>query len=461
MLMTREKNFYKHVFLLMIPLALQNIIAFAVTLADNLIVGSLGETALSGVYIAIQLQTILHMLVVGLSAALIVLAAQYWGKRDIKSVKMVVSIALRFALGAGLLFTLATIIAPHEILGLFTNDQAVIAEAYSYLAIFRFTYIFFCITQVLIASLRSVENVRIGLYISMMTFVVNIALDYVLVFGKLGLPAMGVRGAATATLIARILETTVMIAYIALIDKRLHIKFLDLLQQDGEMTRKFFRYGLPVILGDLLWGLNNATQGAIIGHLGDKATASVSVAGTVFSIVGVAVYGTAGASAIIIGKTVGSGDNDKVKEYAKTLQILFLMIGVVSGAVLFAVKEAIPLIYPNLALDTKTMTIAMLTVLSVTLVGTSYQMSCLTGIVRAGGATHFVLVNDLIWVWLVVIPSALIASNVFHANPVVVFACLKSDQVLKCIVAVIKVNRFKWIKNLTQSSSPEPELEAG
>ncbi len=461
MIMTREKGFYKHVFMLMIPLALQNIITFAVTLVDNLIVGSLGEFALSGVYIAIQMQTILHMLVVGLSAALIVLAAQYWGKRDVDSVKLVIGIALRFALGAGLIFLLATLFVPHQILGLFTEDQAVVDEAFKYLAIFRYTYIFFCITQVLIASLRSVENVRIGLYVSVITFFVNIALDFILVFGLLGFPAMGIRGAATATLIARVMETALMVLYIAFIDKRLQMKIADLLRFSGDMTRKFFRYGLPVIMGDLLWGLNNATQGAIIGHLGATATASVSIAGTVFSVVGVAVFGTAGASAIIIGKTVGSGDNEKVKEYAKTLQVLFLMIGVVSGAIMFAVKEAIPLIYPNLTADTKSMTIAMLTVLSVTLVGTAYQMSSLTGIVRAGGATHFVLVNDLIWVWLVVIPSALIASNIFHASPVIVFACLKSDQILKCIVAVIKVNRFKWIKNLTVAHPGKAEPEAG
>ena len=434
----------------MLPLALQNIVAFTVSLADNLMVGSLGELALSGVYIANQLQSILHMLVVGLSAALVVLAAQYWGKRDDRSVKIIIGITLRIALGAGIVFLVATLAFPAQIMGFFCdNDPTVVASSLEYLKIIRLTYIFFCITQVLIASMRCVENVRIGLYVSIMTLVVNVSLNWILIYGNLGAPALGVRGAAIATLIARILETAVMILYVAFADKKLHIRFVELLQFEAELFRRFFKYGLPVILGDLFWGINLATQGWIIGHLGTTAVASASIANTVFSVISVGVFGMAGASAIIIGQAVGRGDNDKVKEYTRTLQILFLIIGLITGAVMFFAKDLVPLIYTKMSAETLKMTLSMLTVLSVTIIGTAYQMSSLTGIVRAGGATHFVLINDLIFVWLIVIPSAALAAFYFHASPVVVFACLKSDQILKCIVAVVKVNRFRWIKNLT------------
>lgn len=460
MLMTREKGFYKHVLVLMLPLALQNVVAFTVSLADNLMVGSLGELALSGVYIANQLQSILHMLVVGLSAALVVLAAQYWGKRDDRSVKIIIGIALRFALGAGVVFLVATLAFPAQIMGFFCdNDPAIVAASLEYLRIIRMTYIFFSITQVLIASMRCVENVRIGLYISIMTLIVNVSLNWILIFGNLGAPALGVRGAAIATLTARILETVVIILYVAIVDKKLHIRFADLLRFEAELMKRFFKYGLPVILGDLLWGVNLAAQGWIIGHLGTTAVASASIANTVFQVVGVAVFGTAGASAIIIGQAVGRGDNAKVREYARTLQVIFLIIGLGTGLVMFLAKDLVPLIYTQMTPDTLKMTIGMLTVLSVTIVGTAYQMSSLTGIVRAGGSTHFVLVNDLIFVWLIVIPSAALAAFYFKASPVVVFACLKSDQILKCLVAVIKVNRFRWIKNLTHTRVIEGKKE--
>ena len=262
---------------------------------------------------------------------------------------------------------------------------------------------------------------------------------------------MGVEGAALSTLIVRMIELPVMILYVRFADDRLRLRLKDLLKSNILLLRDFFKYGFPVLLGDIFWGINLAVQGAIIGRLGSTALASVSISNTIFSILAVGMYGTAGASAIIIGKTVGSGNYDLVKEYAKKLQILFLVIGVVSGLCMFIAKDYILKLY-NISGDTIVMATQFLTILSVTMVGTSYQMSSLTGIVRPGGAIHFVLINDLIHVWLIVIPSALLAAFVFHAPPVVVFACLKCDQILKCFVAVIKVNRFKWIKNLTRQT---------
>jgi len=444
-----QRSLYKWVLLLALPIALQNIITFSVGLTDNIMVGSLGELALSGVYVANQFQNILQMLVIGLGAAITVLAAQYWGKKDIDSIKTIIGIALKFSVAAGLFFLFVTLFFPVQILGIFTNQQKVITEGLQYLTIIRFTYVFFCITQVLIASMRSVERVKIGMYISIVTFFVNISLNWILIFGHLGFPALGIRGSAVATLVARIIETLVMICYVRFVDDKLHLKLKDLTRSNIGLLKDFLKYGLPVIMGDVLWGINIAVQGSIIGRLGDTALASVSISNVVFSMIGVAVYGIAGASTVIIGQTVGSGDYDKVKQYAKKLQILFLIIGVISGIVLFIVKDYVLLLY-NVSGSTVFMTAQFLTVLSVTIVGTSYQMSSLTGIVRAGGSIYFVLVNDLIFVWLVVIPSALIAAFVFHAPPVVVFVCLKSDQILKCAVAAVKVNRFKWMNSLTR-----------
>lgn len=457
MQMLPKRNLYKWILLLAVPMALQNVITFSVSLTDNIMVGSLGEVALSGVYVANQLQNILQMLVMGLGAAICVLAVQYWGKRDTGSVKIIIGIALKFSVGAGLLFFIATLFFPIQILRIFTNEQTVITEGLKYMTIIKFTYIFFSITQVLIASMRSVERVKIGMYVSIVTFFVNISLNWILIFGHFGAPALGIRGSATATLVARIIETIIMIVYVRFIDTKLHYRFKDLLKSNTVLLKDFFRYGLPVITGDVLWGINLAVQGAIIGRLGDIALASVSISTVVFSVVGVAVYGTAGASAVIIGQTVGSGDYDRVKEYAKKLQVLFIIIGVVSGIVLFIAKDYILLLY-NVSGSTIVMATQFLTVLSITMVGTSYQMSTLTGIVRPGGSIYFVLFNDLIFVWLVVIPSALLSAFVFHASPLIVFICLKSDQILKCFVAVVKVNRYRWIRNLTRESDSIKKL---
>lgn len=445
-----DKPFYKRLLWLALPLILQNVITFSVNVADNLMVGSLGELALSGSFICNQLQALLHMLVMGLSAALIVLAAQYWGKRDAPNTKAVINIALRFGLGSSLLFFLATLFFPGQILRLFSDDPAVVAAGRVYLDVIRFSYIFFCLTQVLLAAMRCVEKVRVAFYLSLMTFVVNISLNYLLIFGHLGFPALGLRGAAIATLIARVLECIVIVFYVLHVDKALGLRLADFFRRtEIVLLRRFFRYGLPVILGDITWGINIAVQGIIIGRLGATALASVSIANVVFQIVGVAAYGSAGASAVIIGQAVGSGDMDKVKLYSRALQLVYVGVGIISGLILFFIRDPVLSLY-KLEPETLELARTLLIILSVTLVGTAYQMPALTGIVRAGGATHFVLVNDLIFIWGFVMPSAMLAAFVFKASPAVVFALLKSDQILKCGVAIIKVNRFRWIKDLTQ-----------
>ena len=237
--------------MLALPIVLQNVISFSVGLADNLMVGSLGELALSGVYVANQLQNMLQMLVMGLSAALTILTTQYWGKRDIERIKNIIGIALKFSIGAGFLLLIATLFFPSQILRFFSDDFDVIAEGLKYLRIIRFTYIFFCITQVLIASMRSVEKVKIGMNLSIVTFFVNVFLNWVFIFGNLGAPALGVQGAAIATLISRILETVIMVCYIRFVDSNLKIKFKELVKSDFSLVKDFFKFGLPVILGDI------------------------------------------------------------------------------------------------------------------------------------------------------------------------------------------------------------------
>ena len=342
------------------------------------------------------------------------------------SIKNLIGIALKFSISAGLFFLLATLFFPAQILSLFSNDPEVINEALKYIKIIRYSYVFFCITQILIASLRCVETVKVGMYLSIITFFVNVFLNWVFIFGNLGAPALGVQGAALATLMARIMEVPLMILYIKIVDDKLNLHFKELIKTNYILLKDFFKYGFPVMLGDIFWGINLAVQSAIIGRLGPIALASVSIANTVFSIISVGIYGTAGATSVVIGQTVGAGEYEKVKEYTKKLQFLFLIIGVFSGVFLYLTKDYILILY-KVSDEVITMSSKLMAVLSITMIGTSYQMSSLTGIVRAGGDIYFVLINDLIFVWLVVIPSALIAAFVFHAS-VIVFACLKSDH---------------------------------
>lgn len=451
-LLTRDKNFYRSLIALAIPVALQNLITFAVNFADNLMVGSLGDAAVSGVYMGNQLQTFLQMFSGGIEGAILILAAQYWGRQDTKSIKRIIAIGLHFSTGFSLLLTLVCLAVPSQILRIFTSDASVIAAGAEYLRIVCLSYLFFCVTQALIAAMRSVEVARIGMVVSSISLFVNVGLNYALIFGKLGLPAMGIRGAALATLISRIVEAAVMIVYVGRVDRRLRLRFSDLLHSDPVLRKDFIRYGLPIVGGQVVWSVNMMANSAIMGRFSAGVITAVSVANTMNSLAYVTMTGMSSAVGIITGKTVGAGKTELMKEYARTVQILFLGLGLLTGCAVGLLKAPFVGLYSGISAEAADYALQFCTVLSVTIVGTCYQAAGLAGLVKAGGDISFVFRNDTIFVFLVVLPSAILAARL-GAPAWVVFACLKCDQILKCFVAVVKINRFNWMKNLTRDSA--------
>ena len=452
-IITRDRSFYKTLIALAVPISLQNLITFAVGFADNLMIGRLGDNAISGVYVGNQMQAVVQRFIAGIEGAILILAAQYWGKKDAASIRKVVSVGVKFAFGVGLLVTLAAVLFPSAIIGLFTSEPGVIAEGGVYLRIVGFTYLFFSIAQVMIASMRSVETAKIGLYISIMALVVNVSLNYILIFGKLGLPALGVKGAAIATLISRVLEMLVSVVYVFSVDKKLRFRFADLLRTDRALLKDFLRYGLPVIGGQVVWAINNLANTKIMGFYSAGVLAAVSITGMLHSLVYVWMTGLSSAVGIITGKTVGAGQYEKMKEYARTVQVIFLGVGLISGAVVLLFREGFIGLY-NATPEAMAYSRQFINVISVTIVGTCYQAACLFGLVKSGGDISFVFKNDTIFVFLVLIPSALV-SYWLGAPAWVVFAALKCDQILKCFVAVVKINRFNWMKNLTREEKAD------
>lgn len=452
-LFTKDRSFYRSLILLAVPISLQNLVTFAVNFADNVMIGSLGDDAISGVYVGGQLQSVVQMFVGGIEGAILILAAQYWGRKDRDSIRKVVSIGVKFALGVGLFTTLVAVLFPQWVIRIFTTEPGVIREGAAYVQIVGFTYLFFSVSQVMIAAMRSVETARIGLYISCMALVVNVCLNYVFIFGHLGFPAMGVRGAAVATLISRIMEMCVSIGYVFFVDKKLRFGWRDLLHTDGQLLRDFVCYGLPIIGGQVVWAVNSLANTKILGYYSAGVIAAASITGMLHNLVYVWMNGMSSAVGIITGKTVGAGQYEKMKEYSKTVQMIFLFVGLISGAAVFLFRDGFISLY-NASPEAQEYSRQFINVISVTIIGTCYQAACLFGLVKSGGDISFVFKNDTIFVFLVVIPSSLIAMWL-GAPPWVVFACLKCDQILKCFVAIVKINRYNWMKNLTRDASTE------
>ena len=449
--LVKKPEFYKTLLMLAIPMALQNLLSMSVNFSDNIMVGQLGERAVAGVLMANQVQNVLNMLVVGISASLVVLASQYWGKRDIENVKAVASIGIRVGVMVGLVVSVVTLLFPAAVLRIFTNDVGVIEEGVRYISILAFSYVFFCLTQTLMGSMRCVEVVKIGVFVSLSTLIVSVIGNYLLIFGNFGFPELGIQGAAIATLTARVVEAIIMVIYVRFIDQRLKFRFKELLRTNKQLLSDFFRYGLPVMGGDVSWGMIGALKIAIMGRMGESAMAANGISNILFGLITVMVWSTSGASGVIIGKTVGSGDYDLVKQYARTMQVIFVCLGLVAGFTLFNVRDLFISLY-NFQEETQILARQFMTILSFSVVFTAYHAPCFTGIIRAGGDTKFVFIVDSICSWAFVLPMAFLAAFVFNAPPWVVFLCIFSDQFYKWIIAAIKTNRFGWVRNLTREA---------
>ncbi|MEA4831300.1 MAG: MATE family efflux transporter [Oscillospiraceae bacterium] len=430
-------------------IAFQNAIVFAVNLADNIMLSQYSEAALSGVSLVNQIQYLLQMLVMGISEGALIFASRSWGEKDTASIKSISNIALKFSISVSMILGLIMLFFPSGILGLLSDSTKFVSEGTKYAVIIAFSYPIFAISRSLLMMLRSVETVKIGFYVSLSTLIINICLNYLLIYGNLGFPEMGVRGAAFATLISRIIEMIVIAFFVFKTDKKVRLKLSDLIKpSDREQLKGYIKHGSPVFLSSLTWGIAMAFQTAILGHMGENAISANAVSSTVFQIVSVFLYGSASASSVIISKMIGEGKTDMIKPCTRALQLLFLGFGLATGVTLFILRIPILTLYTKLSPASANLALNFMTVLSFTSIGTAYQMPVLTGIVRSGGETDFVLKNDLIFMWLIILPASVLCAFIFKFPPLAVYACLKCDQILKCSVAAIKVNRYKWIKKI-------------
>lgn len=447
--MSESKMFYRNFFAIYVALVLQNVITISVNLADNMMLGAYSEVSLAGVAAVNQIQFVYQQVLLALGEGFVIICSQYWGKRQIEPMKKIAAISMQTALiVAVLLFCIASFV-PGRLLGVFTTNEPIIQEGVRYLEVIRFTYLFFAVTQLLLAMMRSVEIVKIAFFLSIMAFVVNCGINYVLIYGKFGAPEMGVTGAAIGTLTARVLECIILIIYIAKKEKKLKLRLADFLQFDKVLSKDYFRVTTPMVFVQGLWGVNTALQTAILGHMTAAAIAANSVASTLFMMVKSMAVGAASTASIIIGKTVGMGNMELVKKYSRRMQKLFLVIGVISGIVLFFIRIPILNLY-DLSASTKEMANAFLIILSVVIVGMSYQMPTNNGIIRGGGNAMFVVKMDLISIWMIVMPLSFIMAFVVKASPVVVVCCLNADQIFKCVPAFMKSNYGNWIRKLTR-----------
>lgn len=444
-----------------IPLVLQQLVTFSVGLVDSVMVGTLGDYVISGVHICNQVFTVFQMIIIGVNSAILIFTAQYWGKQDVESIKRVLSIGGIFSVGISMLFLVVCSLWPVPILSMFSKDVRVLHEAGTYMQVICFTYPLFALSQVLVSVMRAVENVQVGVISSVSSLLLNTALNYVLIFGVdiggIYVSPKGIYGAAVATLTARLIEAAIMVVYVFFLDKKVDFRVKDIQKPEKRMTKHIAKYGLPIIGAQFVWGINMLGQSMILGHMSTSALAAFSIVGVMSNFLYVAKEGLGQAVSVITSKTIGSGDYERMKWISYRVQIIFLALGLVSCLEIVLLRDLFISWY-NVEPETAETAKIFLNVLAITIIGGIYQSSCLSGLVKAGGDTAFVLKNDAFFVFCIVLPCSALAAFVFQAPDWIVFACLKCDQVLKCFVAVVKINRFKWMKNITEVTEKQPDV---
>ena len=452
--MLREKSFYKTFAILTLSLALQNLLTYSVNMADNIMLGRFSQDALSGASLCNQLQFFLQMLVQGVGEGVVVLGARYWGKKDLKHIPHIIGAGLRFGVAIAVLMFLAALFFPEQIIRLMSNDEAIVEQGVQYLQIICFTYVLFALTNMLTASLRTIGIVKIGYMISASTLCINICLNYVLIYGHFGAPALGVRGAAIATLVSRAVELLIVIWYLKFREHTLNLNWRKLLFIDTSYIKDYIHVSLPVLITQALWGFSSIVQTAVLGNMDNSAMVvpANSISVLVFQILSVVGYGAASAAAILTGRTLGEGKKERIDQTAFTFQVLFCIIGVFTGLIIFFSRGPVMMIYDTLTPEAAELTQQFITVLAITSVGTCYQMAADSGILRAGGDTRFAMWNNMVFTWLICLPCAILSAFVFNFPPVVVFFCLKMDQLGKCPVIFLRVRSKKWIKQITRQS---------
>ena len=449
--LTRDRAFYQSFLRLCLTLMLEQAVILSVNLADNMMLGAYSEEALSGVAAVNQIQFVYQQLVYGVTNGLLVLGTQYWGQKRVAEIRRLSAIGLRLETALAVaLFVLVSVFS-RPALRIFTPNEAFIAQGVDYLRIVRFSYPFFALTALMLGTMRMVESVRIALRVSIISLCLNVAVNYLLIFGRLGAPEMGVRGAAVGTLAARAAECVIVAVHMFRREKTLDIHLRDYRRIDRAMLRDVLRVGTPVLITSALWGVSNALQTVILGHMSDSAISAQSISSTVFLLLKVTSVGAASAASVMIGRTVGTGDIGKVREYSRTLQAMFLCIGAVLALMMLSLRRPLLRVY-RVSDETRALADAYMVIQSVVLFTMSYQMPVNTGIIRGGGDTRFVLWLDLISIWGVVMPLSLLGAFVWHWPPVAVIICLNADQCFKCVPAFLRVRGDRWIKRLTRAA---------
>ena len=431
--------------MLALPIVLQNMITIGVNIMDTVMLGSYGEIQLSGSSLAGEFINIFQILCMGMGCGAAVLTAQFWGKGDTKSLKHAVTIMIRICLTLAVLFTLVTALAPSFIMSIFTDDPAVIEKGRIYFLWSTPTYLLMGISLTLTLILRSVRKVMVPLWTSIVSFFVNIFFNWVFIFGHFGAPEMQIAGAALGTVIARVVETTIIAVYVFKVDKSIGLRIRDLFGSCGGLLRTYLKYSIPVLISDGMLALGNTMVSIIIGHISTEYVAANAIIATIVRLSTVFTQGLGQASSVMTGNALGQGETDRAYREGVTFVTLSFLIGIFASGVILSLSPFIIGLY-NIEETTRAIAHQLMYAVSIMIIFQSTQSMLTKGVLRGGGDTKFLMIADVAFLWVASVPLGALCGLVWHLSPFVIYVALKIDWAIKSFICLFRLKSKKWIR---------------
>ena len=444
----RDKEFYKKVLTIAIPISLQSLITFAINMMDTVMVGKLGEIPLSAASLSGQIFFITTILCFGIGGGGAVLTSQFWGKKDKESISKTLSIILKLNFITGLIFLGLSLFIPGKLLMFYTNDINVIKAGIPYLKMVSVMYPLFCITTGISIIFRTVSQIKISVFANSIAFILNVFFNWIFIFGKLGAPVLGLSGAAIGTVIARAVECAIMVIYLFFFDKKINFTLKSLLGFDKNIFKKYLDSGINVLISDaiLVAGLTSLTM--ILGRLGSEMIAANSICSVVIQLSTILIAGIGSSGLVIIGNTIGEGKIELAKEQAKTFLVISIITGLLSASIIVLTKQFAVDFY-SVSNETKDIAYQLMNGAAFIVIFQVPSMVLTKGILRGGGDTKFLLFADVVFLWTLSIPLGMLAAFVFNFPPALIYICLKFDEIIKSIWCTLRMLGDKWIKDVT------------
>jgi putative MATE family efflux protein len=446
----RDPEYLTQLYHLAAPIALQNLLTASLSMIGSVMVGQLGDAAIASVGLAGQVFFLLILVLFGIGSGSAMFTAQLWGNKDIASLRKVLGLCLAMGLLSAGIFLITCEMFPARIISIFTTDAQVIVLGGDYLRIYAWAFMFFSITSGYAAILRSVGEVRLPMVVTVFALALNIALNYVFIFGAFRIPAMGIRGAAFSAVIARVVECLALVSITYWKKYPVAAKINELLGFNLGFFVKIFKPVFPVILNELMWSLAITVYNVVYARIGTSSIAAMNIVSTVDNLAFVPFFGLSSAIAIMSGHNIGAGEKSKAYRYVgKTLGLTVFVALLVSGVV-FAIKGTIIGLYkitPDVALYAN----RALIILALFIIVRSQNMILIVGMMRSGGDTRYSLLLDGVIIWVIGIPMAVLGGFILHLPVYFVYLLVMSEELTKCLLGLRRYFSRKWIHDLAQT----------